>query len=97
MPGVVLSRQAERDLRRIDRGEALPRIRVALTDLAAEERDLDVRPLAGAGPWLLLRVGDYRVLYRPIGADEPVDPDVHWLVATIVHRLDLQRAVSTLT
>ena len=97
MPGVILSRQAERDLRHLDRGEALMRIRAALSALAAEGRDLDVRSLAGAEPWLRLRVGDYRVLYRPIGVDEPVGPDVRWLMARIVHRRDLQRAVSTLT
>ena len=96
-PGVVLSRQAERDLRQLDRGVALRRIRAALLALASEERDLDVKPLVGAEPWLRLRVGDYRALYRPIGADEIDDRSGRWLVARIVHRRDLQRAASTLT
>ena len=97
MPGIVLSRQAERDLRQLGRGVALRRIRAALLALASEEGDLDVTPLVGAEPWLRLRVGDYRVLYRPIGADEIDDRSLRWLVARIVHRRDLQRAASTLT
>jgi mRNA-degrading endonuclease RelE of RelBE toxin-antitoxin system len=93
---VVLSRQAERDLRHVDRGEASKRIRAALTALATGEHGQDVTSLAGAEPWRRLRVGDYRILYRPVEPDEVLDPDIRWLVARIVHRRDLQRSVSTL-
>lgn len=96
-PGVVLSRRAERDLRRLGRGEPLARIREALEGLAAGGGDLDIKPLAGAEPWLRLRVGDYRILYRPIERGEGRDPNARWLVARIVHRRDLARAVGTLS
>jgi len=97
MPGVVLSRRAERDLRRLGSGEALARIRDGIEGLAAGEANLDIRPLGGAAPWHRSRVGDYRILYRSVEPDEAADPEARWLVARIVHRRDLERAVSTLT
>lgn len=97
MRGIVLSRRAERDLRRIGAGETLDRIREALEDLAAGAANLDVKPLAGAAPWHRLRVGDYRIVYRPIETGEGVDWTAQWLVARVVHRGYLERAVSTLT
>jgi mRNA-degrading endonuclease RelE of RelBE toxin-antitoxin system len=97
MHRVALSRRAERDLRRIGRGETATRIREALQALTAGEATLDVKALSGAPPWHRLRVGDYRVLYRPVAADENAAPEVAWLVARIVHRRDLERAIQTLT
>jgi mRNA-degrading endonuclease RelE of RelBE toxin-antitoxin system len=97
MRGVLLSRRAERDLRRIGAGSDLTRVRQALEGLAAGAALLDIKALAGAAPWHRLRVGDYRVLYRAVDLDEAVDPNARWLVARIVHRRDLERAVSTLT
>jgi mRNA-degrading endonuclease RelE of RelBE toxin-antitoxin system len=97
MRGVVLSRRAERDPRRLGSGELLARIRDALEGLAAGGASLDIRPLAGAAPWHRLRVGDYRVLYRPVEPHEAPGQSARWLVARIVHRRDLARAVSTLT
>lgn len=97
MRGVVVSRRAERDLRRLGSGEALVGIREALEGLAAGRANLDIKPLAGTAPWHRLRVGDYRSLYRPVEPDETPDANVRWLVARIVHRRDLERAVSTLT
>jgi mRNA-degrading endonuclease RelE of RelBE toxin-antitoxin system len=96
MSRVVLSRRAERDLRRIGRGEALARLREALEGLADGEAGLDVKPLAGSAPWHRLRVGAYRVLYRAVEPDEAGDSDAHLLVARVVHRRDLERAVVTL-
>jgi mRNA-degrading endonuclease RelE of RelBE toxin-antitoxin system len=95
--GIVLSRRAERDLRRLGAGEALARIREALEELAADVTNLDIKPLAGAAPWHRLRVGDYRILYRPVMMDEAVESQARWLVARVVHRRELERAVSTLT
>jgi mRNA-degrading endonuclease RelE of RelBE toxin-antitoxin system len=95
--GVVLSRRAVRDLQRIGGGLLLVRIREALEALAAGASNLDIKPLAGAAPWHRLRVGDYRVLYRPVDSSETVGSDARWLVARIVHRRDLERAVSALT
>ena len=96
MSRIVLSRRAERDLRRIGRGEALARLREALEGLAVGEATLDVKPLAGSAPWHRLRVGDYRVLYRVVEPDEAVESEARFLVARIVHRRDLERAVVTL-
>ena len=95
MHGVVLSRRAERDLHRVG-NEDLARIGAALTALAAGDANLDVKALAGTAPWLRLRVGDHRVLYRPIQPAEGAQPDARWLVARIIHRRDLERAVATL-
>ena len=96
MSGIVLSRRAERDLRRIGRGEALARLREALDGLADGEASLDVKPLAGSAPWHRLRVGDYRVLYRAVEPDKAGDSDARFLVARVVHRRELERAVTTL-
>jgi mRNA-degrading endonuclease RelE of RelBE toxin-antitoxin system len=95
MSGVVLSRRAERDLRRVGRGEALARLRDALEALAVGEANFDVKPLAGSAPWQRLRVGDYRVLYRAVDPVEPGASDALFIVARVVHRRDLERAVVT--
>ncbi len=95
MSHIVLSRLAERDLRRIGRGDALSRLREALEGLAVGEANLDVKPLAGSAPWHRLRVGDYRVLYRAVEPDEAGDSDARFL-ARVVHRRELERAVVTL-
>jgi mRNA-degrading endonuclease RelE of RelBE toxin-antitoxin system len=97
MRGILLSRRAERDLRRIGRGAALDRLRAALTALAEASPSLDIKPLAGAEPWHRLRVGDYRVILRPIDLAEANDADSGWLVARVVHRRDLEPAVGTVT
>jgi mRNA-degrading endonuclease RelE of RelBE toxin-antitoxin system len=84
---VHLSRRAERDLRGLPRSE-LVHIRQALLDLDAGAANLDVKPLSGAAPWLRLRSGDFRILYRPI--------DQGHLVARVVNRRELVRAVEAL-
>jgi mRNA-degrading endonuclease RelE of RelBE toxin-antitoxin system len=96
MGRVVLSRRAERDLRRIGSREPLARVRAAFVALESGVPDIDRRPLVGHAPWHRLRVGDYRVLYRPVAVDETVDGDIGWLVARVVHRRDLVRAVASL-
>jgi plasmid stabilization system protein ParE len=90
---IALSRRAEKDLRRIGPGDELNRIRQALEALAGAPGGLDVKPLRGQSPWLRLREGDCRVLYRSI---DPGEADASHLVARVVHRSDLERAVSTL-
>lgn len=97
MRGIVLSSRAERDLRRIGPGPEVARIRVALVALVDDGADLDIKPLAGAVPWRRLRVGDYRVLYRPIEPAESVEGGARWLVARVIHRRELERAVATLS
>lgn len=94
MGSTTLSRMAVKDLRRVGTGEQLDRIRHVLEALGSEQTGLDIKPLRGQSPWLRLRVGDYRILYRPIDPREAADAS--HLVARIVHRSDLERAVSTL-
>lgn len=97
MGAVVLSRRAERDLQRTGAGEALTRNREGLESLAGGDPNLDVRPVAGAAPWHRMRLGDYRIVYRRVEPNEAGGSPARWLVARIVHRRDLERAVSTLT
>jgi mRNA-degrading endonuclease RelE of RelBE toxin-antitoxin system len=85
---VLLATRAARDLRRLGPGPELDRIEVALRRLGDGEANLDIKPLTGSAPWLRLRVGDWRILFRL--ADEVV------LVARIIHRSELQHAVRTL-
>lgn len=91
---VFLPRRAERDLR----GLGLPdlrRIRSALEALARDDAT-DVKALARR-PWLRLRAGDYRLLYRPLTTDELAKlgrkEPAGCLVARVVHRSELERAV----
>jgi len=59
--------------------------------------DADDKALADRSPWRRLRVGESRLLYRPMSADElPTDERHGRRVARIVHRGQLERAVSTL-
>ncbi len=92
---VQLSRRAIRDLRRVDAPERR-RVRAALQVLAAGGNNLDVKPLAGVAPWQRLRVGDWRVLYRPLSDAETGSGDPGILVARVVNRRDLLRAVRSL-
>ncbi|MGH2445221.1 MAG: type II toxin-antitoxin system RelE family toxin [Candidatus Limnocylindria bacterium] len=94
MESVALSRRAVKDLRRIGAGEDLDGIGRALEVLASGAARLDVKPLRGQSPWHRLRVGDYRILYRAV--DQAEGTDASHLVARMVHRRDLERAVSTL-
>ena len=82
-----LSRRAERDLQRLD-PQVRGRIATELQALAAEAPNLDIKPLKASGAWARLRVGEHRILFRPIEGG--------WLVERIVDRRDLQRAIGTL-
>ena len=88
MDRVLLATRAARDLRRLGPGPELDRIEAALQRLGDSEANLDIKPLTGSAPWLRLRVGEWRVLFRQ--ADAAV------LVARIIHRSELQQAVRTL-
>jgi hypothetical protein len=71
-------------------------------DLATEPHpaNLDVKPLSGRAPWLRLRRGGYRVLYRPLTEHElralHAPERAGFMVERIVDRGDLERAASTL-
>lgn len=63
---IELSRRSERDLRRVGQGPERDRIVNGLRRLADSDASLDIKALQGLAPWMRLRVGDWRVLYRPI-------------------------------
>jgi hypothetical protein len=67
--------------------------------------NLDVRPIAGPAPWLRLRAGDFRILFRRLTRAEldllalrrgTVESDSGFLIGRIVDRSELERAVDTL-
>ena len=94
---VALSRRAQRDIRRLDR---TTRHRVAGELSLMNAPNADVKSLVGRPPWRRLRIGDYRVLFRTLDAAEiaaiGIEDDTGILVARIVHRRDLERAVASL-
>lgn len=99
---IELSKRALKDLRRIDHGNRRRLIALLEDDLSAEPQppNLDVKPLVGRSPWLRLRRGDYRILYRPLTDPElqtlGVSEKVGFLVERIIDRGDLERATATL-
>jgi mRNA-degrading endonuclease RelE of RelBE toxin-antitoxin system len=132
---IELALKAQHDLKRLgpgpDRKAVVDALTVGLAAIPPPD-NLDVKALKGALPWLRLRVGDYRILYRPLTPFElrtlldnrtrdaemrklrgtPAEdlperllairrrlweyPEVGFLIARIVHRRDLDRAVRTL-
>ncbi|MDP8928726.1 MAG: type II toxin-antitoxin system RelE/ParE family toxin [Actinomycetota bacterium] len=93
MARLTLSSRAQRDLKRLDRPDRDRVVNVLREALSADRPpdNLDIRPLTGRAPWLRLRVGPLRVLYRPA----PDVPDT-FIIERIVHRRDLERAVRQL-
>jgi mRNA-degrading endonuclease RelE of RelBE toxin-antitoxin system len=65
--GVVWSRAAERDLRRLDR-QVAERVRATVLHFAATAHG-DVRKLEARPGQFALRVGDWRALFRDYDAD----------------------------
>jgi mRNA-degrading endonuclease RelE of RelBE toxin-antitoxin system len=99
---VELTKRALRDLRRIDHKSRKRLLDLLERDLAAEPQpaNLDIKPLVGLTPWLRLRRGEHRVLYRPLTSSELQDlgtsEPAGFLVERIVDRRDLERAASAL-
>jgi mRNA-degrading endonuclease RelE of RelBE toxin-antitoxin system len=99
---VELGRRAQRDLRSLPDGGRTRIVRALREDLAADPLppNLDLVPLRGRAPWLRLRSGDWRVLLRPLSAAELAGvagtAERGFLVARIVNRGDLDRAITTL-
>jgi mRNA-degrading endonuclease RelE of RelBE toxin-antitoxin system len=87
-PEVLFSREALRDRRSIPE-ERIAEIASHLELVAAgKARNLDIKALKGLKPWLRLRVGDYRVVYRTSGRSI--------LVARVVSRQELESALNRL-
>lgn len=104
---VELSRRATKDLRQLDKPTARRILQVLQDGLTTDPPpdNLDIKALQGAEPWLRLRVGTYRILYRPMTSTEvrtltgkaPRRAKDHgYLVARIMHRRDLDEAIGTL-
>lgn len=88
---ITLAPRATRDLKRLDRSTR-KRIQQAFEALAADAAHLDIKPVTGHAPWRRLRVGEHRVLYREISAEG----DSRYLVARVIDRRDLHRAIDKL-
>jgi mRNA-degrading endonuclease RelE of RelBE toxin-antitoxin system len=99
---VELSKRALRDLRRIDHKSRRRLLALLEGDLATEPHptNLDVKPLIGRAPWLRVRRGEYRVLYRPLTGSElralSAREQAGFLVERVIDRGDLERAASAL-
>ncbi len=89
---IKLAPRAIRDLKGLDR-QTRKRVQSAFQALEADAANLDVKPVAGRAPWRRLRVGEHRVLYRELADDEP---DARYLVARVIDRRDLHRAIDKL-
>lgn len=94
-PRIELATRAARDLRHIA-APARRRIRDALAELGIGTDNADIKAVAGHAPWRRLRVGDWRVIYRPLTEAETEDHRPGVLMARVVNRRDLLRAVRTL-
>lgn len=91
LSNVKLAPRAIRDVKGLDR-QTRKRVQRAFQVLGADAANLDVKPVAGHAPWRRLRVGEHRVLYREL-ADEA---DARYLVARVIDRRDLHRAIDKL-
>ena len=92
---IEIARRAERDLRKLPR-QGVGRVRDKLAEFVAGAENVDVKTLQGRSPWLRLRVGELRVLLRPLGPTESADRKPGWLVARVIARRELERAIASL-
>jgi mRNA-degrading endonuclease RelE of RelBE toxin-antitoxin system len=104
---VELANAARRDLNRLS-ATAHRQVVAALSERLAAvppPENLDIKALEGAPGWLRLRVGTYRILYRPMTAVElrrarqrhgDLAGPNGFLVARVVHRRDLHAAARAL-
>jgi mRNA interferase RelE/StbE len=88
---VRLARRAEKDLDGLPKRAAV-RVLNALEKLGKDpaSEELDVKALLGRRPWRRLRVGDYRILFRPSQRGRVL------LVARVIDRRELERALASL-
>jgi mRNA-degrading endonuclease RelE of RelBE toxin-antitoxin system len=99
---VELSKRALRDLRRINHKSRKRLLDLLENDLAAEPQpaNLDIKALTGRAPWLRLRRGEHRILYRPLTEAELQALDVNdqagYLVERVIDRRDLEHAAAIL-
>jgi mRNA-degrading endonuclease RelE of RelBE toxin-antitoxin system len=95
---VELTRRATRDFRGLSPPDHRRAAQALAATLASEPlpANADDRSLTGRAPWRRLRVGELRVIYRAFEPDEIAGVEGGRLVARVVHRGELERAVATL-
>ena len=105
---VELSSRAEHDLRSLARQPEFPGIVNALKTRLTQSplpENADIKHLAGHSPWLRMRVGTYRIVFRPLTASElatlrtrqfVANDQRGYLVERIVHRRELEEATARL-
>lgn len=100
---VALSTRAARDLRGLAptaRDQVIADMRENLAANPPPD-NANVKALQGAAPWLRLRSGDVRVLYRPMTNKELKAAAVEsgrrgFLVARVINRRELSKAIRSL-
>jgi len=103
---IEVSKRAQRDLRKITKPQR-GKLRDAMDELVAipTPDNLDIKTITGHDPFLRLRVGDWRIVYRPLFPREmsllvlkhgTLAGSTGYLVERIVDRQYFQRVVSTL-
>ncbi len=91
LSNIKLAPRAIRDLKGVGR-QTRKRVQQVFQALGADAANLDIKPVAGHPLWRRLRVGEHRVLYREL-VDEA---DARYLVARVIDRRDLHRAIDRL-
>jgi mRNA interferase RelE/StbE len=91
LTNIKLAPRAIRDLKQLDR-KSRKRVQQAFEALGANAANLDIKLVAGHAPWRRLRAGEHRVLYRELAEDT----DARYLVARVIDRRDLHRAIDRL-
>jgi mRNA-degrading endonuclease RelE of RelBE toxin-antitoxin system len=91
LSNIKLAPRVIRDLKGLDR-QTRKWVQQAFQSLEADAANLDGKPVASHAPWRRLCAGEHRVLYREL-AD---DADAHHLVARVIDRRDLHRAIDKL-
>jgi mRNA-degrading endonuclease RelE of RelBE toxin-antitoxin system len=91
LSSIKLAPRAIRDLKSLNR-QTRKRVQQAFQALGADVANLDLKPVAGHAPWRRLRAGEHRVLYRELTGEA----DARYLVARVIDRRDLHRAIDKL-
>ncbi|HTC60095.1 MAG TPA: type II toxin-antitoxin system RelE/ParE family toxin [Solirubrobacteraceae bacterium] len=91
LSNIELAPRAIRDLKHLDH-KTRKRVQRAFEALGTDAANLDIKPVSGHAPWRRLRVGEHRVLYREL-TDAA---NARYLVARVIDRRDLHRAVDKL-
>jgi mRNA-degrading endonuclease RelE of RelBE toxin-antitoxin system len=97
---VQFSKRGARDIERLSQSQRL-RVRKVLDSLSQDPAptNLDVRPLVGHEPWLRLRIGTLRLIFRRLTVEESRPRGIRghgYLVERVVDRRDLDKAVGPL-